>query len=157
MLGTAEAMLLGIKLGLEPKMLADIINSSSGRCWSSEINNPAPAALEKGAPADRDYNGGCARSRVLVAHQLMRVISFQVKLMSKDLKLAMAAAKLSGTELVAGKTAADVYGKMEKSPEYATKDFSSVYKMLQRASTAVSSSVLACFVADEDASELAHT
>lgn len=59
MLGTAEAMLLGIKLGLEPKMLADIINSSSGRCWASEINNPAPAALEKGAPADRDYNGGC--------------------------------------------------------------------------------------------------
>lgn len=57
--------------------------------------------------------------------------------MSKDLKLALAAAKLSGTELIAGKTAADVYGEMEKSPDYATKDFSSVFKMLSRASTAV--------------------
>jgi 3-hydroxyisobutyrate dehydrogenase-like beta-hydroxyacid dehydrogenase len=62
--------------------------------------------------------------------------SFQVKLMSKDLKLALAAAKLSGTELIVGKTTADVYGEMEKSDEYATKDFSSVFKMLSRASTA---------------------
>lgn len=59
MLGTAEAMLLGTRLGLEPALLADILNTSTGKCWSSEINNPFPGALSNGAPADRGYTGGC--------------------------------------------------------------------------------------------------
>lgn len=33
MIGTAETMNLGIKMGLDPKLLAGILNSSSGRCW----------------------------------------------------------------------------------------------------------------------------
>lgn len=36
MLAVAEAMALGEKLGVDPKVLAGIINTSSGRCWSSE-------------------------------------------------------------------------------------------------------------------------
>ena len=61
MLATAEAMLLGTRLGLAPELLADIINSSTGRCWSSEVNNPTPGALAGKAspPADRGYKGGC--------------------------------------------------------------------------------------------------
>jgi len=37
MIGVAEAMRLGVKLGMDAKVLAGIINTSSGRCWSSEI------------------------------------------------------------------------------------------------------------------------
>jgi 3-hydroxyisobutyrate dehydrogenase len=62
MLGTAEAMLLGTKLGLKPDLLADILNTSTGKCWASEVNNPYPGALRQAAsrpPADRGYTGGC--------------------------------------------------------------------------------------------------
>ncbi|KAJ7507208.1 3-hydroxyisobutyrate dehydrogenase [Mycena galericulata] len=45
MAGTAEAMLLGQSLGLHPELLASIINTSTGKCWSSESNNPAPGRL----------------------------------------------------------------------------------------------------------------
>ena len=37
MIGVCEAMSLGAALGIDPQVLAGILNSSSGRCWSSEI------------------------------------------------------------------------------------------------------------------------
>jgi 3-hydroxyisobutyrate dehydrogenase len=40
MIGVAEAMNLGRALGIDPKVLAGIINTSSGRCWSSDTYNP---------------------------------------------------------------------------------------------------------------------
>ncbi len=44
-------------MGLKPEMLAKIINSSSGRCWSSDTYNPVPGIID-GIPPGRDYNGG---------------------------------------------------------------------------------------------------
>lgn len=63
----AEAMLLGQRLGLDPKILASVINSSTGRCWASEVNNPVKDAVEvpegqAGPPAQRKYEGGFAAS-----------------------------------------------------------------------------------------------
>ena len=57
MIGAAEAMNLGVSLGMDPKILAGIINTSSGRCWSSEVYNPYPGVVET-APASRNYSGG---------------------------------------------------------------------------------------------------
>ena len=57
MIGTSEAMNLGQNLGLDPKLLADVINKSTGRCWSSEIYNPCPGVLEN-APSSNNYQGG---------------------------------------------------------------------------------------------------
>jgi 3-hydroxyisobutyrate dehydrogenase len=55
----AEGMLLGQKLGLDPAVLASVINSSTGGCWASSVNNPVPGALpEKSPPCERDYRGG---------------------------------------------------------------------------------------------------
>ena len=34
-----------------------VINSASGRCWSSEIYNPCPGVME-GVPSSNDYLGG---------------------------------------------------------------------------------------------------
>ena len=34
-----------------------VLNSASGRCWSSEIYNPCPGVME-GVPASNDYQGG---------------------------------------------------------------------------------------------------
>jgi 3-hydroxyisobutyrate dehydrogenase len=111
---SAEAMNLGIKLGLEPKVLAGLINVSTGRCWSSEINNCVPGVVEK-APASRDYEGG-----------------FGVTLMKKDLGLAISAAGLVDAKLELSGTAMDVYEKLSRDSEFAGKDFSVVYRSLQR-------------------------
>ena len=74
MTAVAEGMALGAKLGIDPQALAGVINSSSGRCWSSEINNPWPDICEN-APASRGYTEG-----------------FATQLMLKDLGLAIQAA-----------------------------------------------------------------
>lgn len=70
MLGTSEAILMGERLGVDPKIVTDIINVSSGRNWSSEIYNPVPGIVPT-APSNRSYSGG-----------------FAVKYLTKDLGLA---------------------------------------------------------------------
>ncbi|KAF5901127.1 3-hydroxyisobutyrate dehydrogenase, mitochondrial, partial [Clarias magur] len=57
MIGTSETMNLGIRLGLDPKLLAKILNMSSGRCWSSDTYNPVPGVME-GVPSANNYQGG---------------------------------------------------------------------------------------------------
>lgn len=39
-------ILSGIRMGLDPKLLASILNTSSGRCWSSDTYNPVPGVIE---------------------------------------------------------------------------------------------------------------
>ena len=46
-----------LRLGLDPKLLASVLNTSSGRCWSSEIYNPVPGVVQ-GVPSGNDYKGG---------------------------------------------------------------------------------------------------
>ncbi|MDH4565254.1 3-hydroxyisobutyrate dehydrogenase [Pseudomonas sp. BN414] len=91
MVGVAEAMALGVSLGMDAKVLAGIINTSSGRCWSSEINNPFPGVLEN-APASRGYSGG-----------------FGTDLMLKDLGLATEAARHAKQPVVLGAAAQQLY------------------------------------------------
>ncbi|KAA8651340.1 uncharacterized protein ATNIH1004_000222 [Aspergillus tanneri] len=110
-IATAEAMNLGMRWGLDPKALAELVNTSTGRCWPMEINNPVPGVVET-APASRGYEGG-----------------FGVGLMNKDLRLALAAAKESGSPLALGDMARNVYNAVEE--EHRGKDFSVVYKWLQ--------------------------
>jgi 3-hydroxyisobutyrate dehydrogenase len=65
-IAVAEGMLLGQKLGLDPTVLAGVINSSTGKCWSSSVNNPVPSALpDKSPPCERDYEGGFATALML--------------------------------------------------------------------------------------------
>ena len=114
-IATAEAMNLGIKWGLDPKVLGALINSSSGRCWSSEVNNPVPEVVE-GSPASKGYDGG-----------------FGVSLMRKDLLLAIAAATEVGAKLELHEKAREVYETLERDDTFKTKDFSVVYKYLSEA------------------------
>lgn len=65
-IAVAEGMLLGQKLGLDPAVLAGVINSSTGSCWSSSVNNPVPSALpDQSPPCERDYEGGFATALML--------------------------------------------------------------------------------------------
>ncbi|KAI1332984.1 3-hydroxyisobutyrate dehydrogenase [Xylariaceae sp. FL0255] len=111
-IATAEAMNLGIRWGLEPKVLANIINVSTGKCWPSEINNPVPGVVAA-APAGRDYAGG-----------------FGISLMKKDLKLAIQAASEADAKLELGERAREVYENAEKVEGCKGRDFSVVYRFL---------------------------
>jgi 3-hydroxyisobutyrate dehydrogenase len=111
MIGTAEAMNLGVKNGMDPKLLAGILNTSSGRCWSSDTYNPCPGVMEN-VPSSRGYSGGFASA-----------------LMLKDLGLAMDAAAASNASTPLGALARQVYH-MISTHGLAWKDFSSVYEFL---------------------------
>lgn len=111
-IATAEAMNLGIKWGLDPKVLADLINVSTGRSWCSMVNNPVPGVMG-GSPASRGYQGG-----------------FGVSLMKKDLKLAIAAAEEAGARLELHEKAREVYEALEKDERCKGRDFSVVYRYL---------------------------
>ncbi|MDH4609114.1 3-hydroxyisobutyrate dehydrogenase [Pseudomonas sp. BN102] len=91
MIGVAEAMALGVSLGMDAKVLAGIINTSSGRCWSSDTYNPFPGVLDS-TPAARGYSGG-----------------FGSDLMLKDLGLATEAAKQARQPVILGSVAQQLY------------------------------------------------
>ncbi|KAF9228682.1 hypothetical protein BS17DRAFT_744692 [Gyrodon lividus] len=111
-----EAMLLGQNLGLDPAVLAGVINNSTGSCWASSINNPVPSSLpDKSPPCERDYEGG-----------------FATALMLKDMDLALNIANTSNSPLPIGEAARDFYAEVIiRRPDLAKKDFSSIYKHLK--------------------------
>ena len=45
-------------MGLDPKVLTDILNVSSGQCWVTSKNNPVPGVMP--GPASNGYKGGFA-------------------------------------------------------------------------------------------------
>ena len=94
MVGVSEAMALGAALGIDTQVLAGVINSSTGRCWSSETYNPWPGIVDT-APASRGYTGG-----------------FGAELMLKDLGLATEAARQAHQPVVMGAVAQQLYQAM---------------------------------------------
>ncbi|GFO24168.1 3-hydroxyisobutyrate dehydrogenase [Plakobranchus ocellatus] len=112
MVGTSEAMNLGIRLGLDPKLLASILNTSSGRCWSSEVYNPVPGVVP-GVPSSNDYKGG-----------------FGTALMTKDLGLAQNAASSVKANTPLGAAVFQIYRTMVNHG-FGGKDFSSAFVFLQ--------------------------
>ncbi|XP_065145577.1 3-hydroxyisobutyrate dehydrogenase a [Paramisgurnus dabryanus] len=112
MIGTAETMNLGIRLGLDPKLLAKILNMSSGRCWSSDTYNPVPGVME-GVPSANSYQGG-----------------FLTTLMAKDLGLAQSTSTNCQIPIPLGSLAHQIY-RIMCARGYANKDFSSVFQFLR--------------------------
>ncbi|KAH8829596.1 NAD binding domain of 6-phosphogluconate dehydrogenase-domain-containing protein [Flagelloscypha sp. PMI_526] len=112
----AEGMLLGEKLGLDPAVLASVVGSSTGSCWSMTTNNPVPHALaDKSPPCERDYEGG-----------------FAMALMLKDMGLASNVGKLSNCPLPLGEAAERIYAAaIEADPGLTKKDFSAIYTRLR--------------------------
>lgn len=110
-IATAEAMIMGLQWGLDPVVLTDLINSSTGRCWPTEVNNPVPGVID-GAPVSKGYEAG---GTIGVIH--------------KDLRLAMTGAQNSGISLTLADKANEVYAAVGK--VYCGKDLSVVYKWMQ--------------------------
>jgi len=112
MIGTSEAIALGVANGLDPKVLSEIMRRSSGGNWALEKYNPLPGVMEN-APASKGYAGG-----------------FGTDLMLKDLGLAQenAAAVRASTPL--GGLARNLYAAHSLGGHGAL-DFSSVIKLVQ--------------------------
>jgi 3-hydroxyisobutyrate dehydrogenase len=113
MTGTSEALQMAIDNGLDPKVMSDIMLNSSGCNWTLQKYNPCPNVME-GVPSSNDYQGG-----------------FMVKLMNKDLNLAMetAAKSVSATPMAA--VAQSLYRQHERN-DNAERDFSSIFSLFQQ-------------------------
>lgn len=112
MIGVAEGMNLGAKMGLDVKTLSQVVNTSTGRCWSSDTYNPVPGIMEN-VPAADNYNGG-----------------FQVQLIAKDMALASNVAVSCGAPIPLGSAAHQMYRTLAAYGN-GNKDFGIVYQFLQ--------------------------
>ena len=112
MIGTAEALQMGADHGLDPAVLSAIMKASSGDNWSLDKYNPWPGVMEN-VPASNEYEGG-----------------FAVKLMNKDLGLALQAALSSQSATPMGNLAKSLYA-AHGNHGYAEKDFSSIQRFFR--------------------------
>lgn len=110
MIGTAEAMALGVANGLDPATLAEIMRQSSGGNWSLEKYNPWPGVMPN-TPASKDYRDG-----------------FAAELMTKDLGLAQEAAQATASSTPMGALALQLYRLLLKQGQ-GKLDFSAVQKL----------------------------
>jgi 3-hydroxyisobutyrate dehydrogenase len=115
MIGVAEAMNLGTALGIDAKILAGVINTSSGRCWSSDTYNPYPGVMDN-VPAARGYTGG-----------------FGADLMLKDLGLATDAARQARQAVTLGALAQQIY-QLFSAGGSGGQDFSAIINLYKKAS-----------------------
>jgi len=116
MAGVCEAMKLGEELGIDTKVLAGIMNTSTARCWSSDTYNPCPGVME-GVPSSNGYRGG-----------------FGSALMQKDLGLALDASRANGVPSPMGATAFQLYSMM-MAHGAGHKDFSALFEFLEGSHT----------------------
>lgn len=111
MLGTSEALKLGVANGMDPKILSEIMSKSSGRNWALEVYNPCPNVMDN-TPASNQYKGG-----------------FGVDLMLKDLGLATENAMSVGASIPLGELARNMFNLHSKSGN-GKLDFSSIFNLL---------------------------
>jgi len=113
MIASAEGMVLGEKLGIDPKVLMEILGVSTASNWCITTNNPRPLNLPD-APASKNYQGG-----------------FQVGLMRKDLALSQECAKAVNAETHFASKALDYYLELEKKG-HGSKDFGYVFQYIMK-------------------------
>lgn len=112
MLGTAEALTLGLNNGLKPEVLSEIMRNSSGGNWVLDKYNPVPGVME-GVPSSQNYQPG-----------------FMTALMLKDLSLALNLAHESQSVTPMGSLAENLF-RMHAVRAGEQQDFSSVIQMFQ--------------------------
>ena len=113
MVGTSEAIALGVANGLDPKVLSEIMRRSSGGNWALEKYNPYPGVHEN-APASKGYTGG-----------------FGTDLMLKDLGLSQENATAVKASTPLGGMARAIYA-AHSIAGHGSEDFSSVIKIVQK-------------------------
>ena len=108
MIGISESLALGKSLGMDLKILNNIMKVSTSRCWSVDTYNPVPGVMEN-VPASRNYDGG-----------------FACDLMLKDVGLALEAAREVNCKTELGDHSKDIYERLSRGG-LGKKDFGVVY------------------------------
>jgi 3-hydroxyisobutyrate dehydrogenase len=108
---SAEAMVLGKNLGLDPKTLYDVITTSSGNNFSLQYSCAIPGVVPTAA-VNRDFKPG-----------------FKAALMLKDLRLSQDAARATGTPTALGALATQLYAMLDQAG-HAELDSSAVVKLV---------------------------
>ncbi|HSH47253.1 MAG TPA: 3-hydroxyisobutyrate dehydrogenase [Halomonas sp.] len=114
MSGTAEALALGVHNGMDPAVLSEIMQQSSGGNWALNVYNPWPGVME-GSAASRDYRGG-----------------FLTDLMAKDLGLAWELALGSRSAIPMGSEARNLFA-LHSAQGSGRLDFSSIQRLYRGA------------------------
>jgi len=104
MIAASEGLALGEKLGIDPKILSEILSASTSGSACVRMYHPRPGVNPE-SPSSRDYEGG-----------------FQVGLLRKDLALAQEAAAAADASADFGAKALDYYTVLENNG-FSQKDF----------------------------------
>jgi 3-hydroxyisobutyrate dehydrogenase len=116
MIGTAEALSLGVANGLDPKILTEIMTLSSGQNWALDHKNPWPG-IKPNMPAANGYQGG-----------------FSVDHMLKDLGLAALTALQSGRATPMGELARNLFA-LHAQQGHGDLDLSSIIRLIDKKNT----------------------
>ncbi len=108
MVAACEGMVLGEKLGIDPKTLMNVLSTATSNSWVISANNPFPGNIPT-APASNNYNGG-----------------FQVGLMRKDMALGLECAEAVDAESQFAQAAMEYYRTLEKKG-HGGKDFGYIF------------------------------
>lgn len=108
MIGVSEAMNLAVSQGLDAKTFAEMLNSSTGCCWTSEFYNPVPGI-----------------SPSTLANKV------PISLINKDLDLALEAAKASNSPIPMGALTQKIYSSLI-TQGLGHRDFSDIYQLMRQ-------------------------
>ncbi|GAB7349174.1 hypothetical protein MBLNU459_g8109t1 [Dothideomycetes sp. NU459] len=112
LLASAEAMNIGIRSGIDRKLLYDVVHNSTGQSFMFDNVNPAPNTVAH-APSSRDYQGG-----------------FKAQMMVKDMTLGVEAGEMVGVRTTTGSAALDLYKEASVDERCIDRDVSVVYRFL---------------------------
>ncbi len=111
MVAVAESYALAQSLGIDPRLLFDVVSASSGDCWALRTRPPVPGVLGT-SPADDGFRPG-----------------FRGALMRKDLDLALATAEAHAVNLPVTSRARELYAQLT-GKGLDDRDFSAVFTLL---------------------------
>lgn len=105
----AEAMAVGVRSGIDPKLLQAVIHNSTGQSFMGDHVNPVPGVVAH-APSSNNWKLG-----------------FKTQMMIKDISLGVEAAKRVGIEPRMASTAVDIWKEAAADPRCIDRDGSSVW------------------------------
>ncbi len=111
MIGVAEAMNMGVRYGLDPNVLASVINTSTGRCYNSLEQNPVKGVSPNSA-ASHDYEPG-----------------FSMELCKGVIDMAVGLGAEVGAKSVLADTVQRTFQRGVEHPKTRGKDYRSIYRL----------------------------
>lgn len=111
-LATAEAMNLGMRAGMDPRLIQRIFSKSTAQSTMGDKFNPVPGICPD-APASHGYQGG-----------------FKIQLMRKDVGLAVKVAESVGARLLLADAGLKAYGEASEDPRCRDLDSRVMYRFI---------------------------